>query len=85
MPPSASPRADDAACTPPECAPWLVLALATGKFDALAGRYLHAEHDPPEVLRRRIEEIKASNLNAIRRRRWASTRASDSTTHNIRR
>jgi NAD(P)-dependent dehydrogenase (short-subunit alcohol dehydrogenase family) len=60
---------DDAAWTPPECAPRLVLALATGEFDALAGRYLHAEHDPPELLRGRIEEIKASDLNAIRLRR----------------
>jgi 3-oxoacyl-[acyl-carrier protein] reductase len=60
---------DDAPWTPPECAPRLVLALATGEFDALAGRYLHAEHDPPEVLRGRIEEIKAGDLNAIRLRR----------------
>src|SRR5581483_2832409 len=45
---------DDADWTPPDCAPRLVLALATGEFDALAGRYLHAEHDPPEVLRERI-------------------------------
>lgn len=57
---------DDAPWTPPECAPRLVLALAAGEFDELAGRYLHAEHDPPEVLRGRIEEIKASDLNAIR-------------------
>ena len=57
---------DDAAWTPPECAPRLVLALATGEFDALAGRYLHAEHDPPEVLRKRIEDIKAGDLNTIR-------------------
>ena len=60
---------DDAPWTPPECAPRLVLALATGEFDALAGRYLHAEHDSPEVLRGRIEEIKAGDLNAIRLRR----------------
>jgi NAD(P)-dependent dehydrogenase (short-subunit alcohol dehydrogenase family) len=60
---------DDAPWTPPECAPRLVLALAGGEFDALAGRYLHAEHDPPELLRRRIEEIKGSDLNAIRLRR----------------
>ncbi|MBV9007069.1 MAG: hypothetical protein JOZ98_05145 [Solirubrobacterales bacterium] len=36
---------------------------------ALAGRYLHAELDPPEVLRGRIEEIQAGDLNAIRLRR----------------
>jgi NAD(P)-dependent dehydrogenase (short-subunit alcohol dehydrogenase family) len=60
---------DDAPWTPPECAPRLVLALATGEFDALAGRYLHAEHDRPEILRGRIEEIEAGDLNAIRLRR----------------
>ncbi|HVM58227.1 MAG TPA: SDR family oxidoreductase [Gaiellaceae bacterium] len=60
---------DDAPWTPPECAPRLVLALASGEFDALAGRYLHAEHDPPEKLRRRIAEIQAEDLNAIRLRR----------------
>ena len=43
---------DDAPWTPPECAPRLVRALASGEFDALAGRYLHAEHDPPEVAAR---------------------------------
>lgn len=60
---------DDAPWTPPECAPRLVLALASGEFDALAGRYLHAEHDPPESLRGRIDEIVADDLNAIRLRR----------------
>ena len=39
--------ADDLPWTPPECAPRLVAALASGAFDLLAGRYLHAEHDPP--------------------------------------
>jgi NAD(P)-dependent dehydrogenase (short-subunit alcohol dehydrogenase family) len=60
---------DDAPWTPPECAPRLVRALASGEFDALAGRYLHAEHDPPESLRGRIDEILADDLNAIRLRR----------------
>jgi 3-oxoacyl-[acyl-carrier protein] reductase len=59
----------DAPWTPPESAPRLVLALVSGEFDALAGRYLHAEHDSPEVLRGRIEEINAGDLNAIRLRR----------------
>ena len=59
----------DAPWTPPECAPRLVRALATGEFDALAGRYLHSEHDPPESLRERIEEIEAGDLNVIRLRR----------------
>ncbi len=60
---------DDAPWTPPECAPRLVHALATGEFDALAGRYLHAEHDPPETLRERMAAILADDLNAIRLRR----------------
>ncbi|HKI92166.1 MAG TPA: SDR family NAD(P)-dependent oxidoreductase, partial [Gaiellaceae bacterium] len=60
---------DNAPWTPPECAPRLVRALASGEFDALAGRYLHAEHDPPEALRSRIEEIRENDLNAIRLRR----------------
>jgi NAD(P)-dependent dehydrogenase (short-subunit alcohol dehydrogenase family) len=60
---------DDAPWTPPECAPRLVRALASGEFDALSGRYLHAEHDPPESLRGRIDEILADDLNAIRLRR----------------
>jgi NADP-dependent 3-hydroxy acid dehydrogenase YdfG len=60
---------DDASWTPPECAPQLVLALASGELDALAGRYLHAEHDPPESLRGRIDEILEHDWNAIRLRR----------------
>jgi len=60
---------DDLPWTPPECAPALVRALVTGEFDALAGRYLHAEHDPPEQLRTRIDAIDEGDLNAIRLRR----------------
>jgi 3-oxoacyl-[acyl-carrier protein] reductase len=60
---------DDAPWTPPECAPRLVRALASGRFDLLSGRYLHAEHDPPEELERRINEILDEDLNAIRLRR----------------
>jgi NAD(P)-dependent dehydrogenase (short-subunit alcohol dehydrogenase family) len=60
---------DDAAWTPPECAPQLVRALASGEFDALAGRYLHAEHDPPASLRDRVDEILEHDWNAIRLRR----------------
>ncbi len=61
--------ADDAPWTPPECAPRLVAALASGQLDALGGRYLHAEHDPPEALRERIDEILERDLNTIRLRR----------------
>jgi 3-oxoacyl-[acyl-carrier protein] reductase len=59
----------DAPWTPPEAAPVLVAALATGRFDALSGRYIHAEHDPPEQLEPRIDEILADDLNALRLRR----------------
>lgn len=61
--------AEDAPWTPDECAPRLVRALASGRFDRLSGRYLHAEHDPPEALEERIDEILAEDLNAIRLRR----------------
>jgi 3-oxoacyl-[acyl-carrier protein] reductase len=61
----------DAPWTPPECAPRLVRALASGRFDRLSGRYLHAEHDPPEELEQRMEEILEHDLNAIRLRREA--------------
>ena len=62
--------ADDAPWTPPELAPRLVRALAAGRLDALSGRYLHAEHDADlEDLERRVDEIVANDLNAIRLRR----------------
>jgi NAD(P)-dependent dehydrogenase (short-subunit alcohol dehydrogenase family) len=59
----------DSPWTPPECAPVLVRALASGRFDRLSGRYLHAEHDPPDELESRIEQVLADDLNAIRLRR----------------
>jgi hypothetical protein len=59
----------DAPWTPPECAPRLVRALASGRLDALSGRYLHAEHDDPDELERRAAEIVERDLNAIRLRR----------------
>ncbi len=59
----------DAPWTPPELAPQLVRELASGRFDALAGRYIHAEHDPPDELERRVEQILSDDLNAIRLRR----------------
>jgi 3-oxoacyl-[acyl-carrier protein] reductase len=60
---------DDAPWTPPELAPQLVRALASGRADALAGRYVHAEHDDVDDLVRRIDEIRENDLNAIRLRR----------------
>jgi 3-oxoacyl-[acyl-carrier protein] reductase len=62
---------DDAPWTPPEYAPRLVRALASGRFDRLSGRYLHAEHDPPGELQGRIDEILEHDLNAIRLQREA--------------
>ena len=61
--------ADHAPWTPPELAPRLVRALASGRADALAGRYIHAEHDDIEDLIRRADEVRQSDLNAIRLRR----------------
>jgi NAD(P)-dependent dehydrogenase (short-subunit alcohol dehydrogenase family) len=55
---------DDAPCTPPELAPRLVRILASGRADALAGRYLHAEQHDVEQLIRRADEIEP-DLNAI--------------------
>jgi NAD(P)-dependent dehydrogenase (short-subunit alcohol dehydrogenase family) len=60
---------DDAPWTPPELAPRLVRALASGGYDALAGRYLHAEHDDVDDLLARIDDIREQDLNAIRLRR----------------
>jgi NAD(P)-dependent dehydrogenase (short-subunit alcohol dehydrogenase family) len=60
---------DDAPWTPPECAQELVRKLASGRYDALAGRYLHAEHDDVDDLLARLDEVRANDLNAIRLRR----------------
>jgi len=60
---------EDAPWTPPERAPELVRKLATGRYDALAGRYLHAEHDDVDELIARVDEVRERDLNAIRLRR----------------
>jgi NAD(P)-dependent dehydrogenase (short-subunit alcohol dehydrogenase family) len=60
---------DDAPWTPPELAPELVRKLASGKYDELAGRYLHAEHDDADELLARMDDVRANDLNAIRIRR----------------
>jgi len=60
---------DDAPWTPPELAPNLVRKLASGRYDALSGRYLHAEHDDLDDLLARIDELRERDLNAIRLRR----------------
>jgi 3-oxoacyl-[acyl-carrier protein] reductase len=61
--------ADDAPWTPPELAPELVRKLATGRYDVLAGRYIHAEHDDVDDLLARADELREQDLNAIRLRR----------------
>jgi 3-oxoacyl-[acyl-carrier protein] reductase len=60
---------DDAPWTPPELAPRLVRAFASGRADRLSGRYIHAEHDDVEDLIERADEIERDDLNAIRLRR----------------
>ncbi|MFL5927542.1 MAG: SDR family NAD(P)-dependent oxidoreductase [Gaiellaceae bacterium] len=60
---------EDAPWTPPELAAELVRRLATGRYDALAGRYLHAEHDDVDDLLTRLDDVRANDLNAIRLRR----------------
>ena len=60
---------DDAPWTPPHLAPQLVRALASGRADRLAGRYLHAEHDDIEDLIARAGDIVRDDLHAIRLRR----------------
>jgi NAD(P)-dependent dehydrogenase (short-subunit alcohol dehydrogenase family) len=60
---------DDAPWTPPELAPRLVRALASGRADRLSGRYIHAEHDDVDDLIARADEVERDDLNAIRLRR----------------
>jgi 3-oxoacyl-[acyl-carrier protein] reductase len=60
---------DDAPWTPPELAPALVRVLASGRADALGGRYLHAERDDIEELIARADDVVAEDLNSIRLRR----------------
>jgi 3-oxoacyl-[acyl-carrier protein] reductase len=60
---------DDMPWTPPELAPRLVHVLASGRADALTGRYIHCEHDDIEDLIARAGEIEREDLNAIRLRR----------------
>jgi 3-oxoacyl-[acyl-carrier protein] reductase len=59
----------DAPWTPLELAPKLVVALASGRADALAGRYIHAEHDDIDDLIARADEIQRDDLNTIRLQR----------------
>jgi NAD(P)-dependent dehydrogenase (short-subunit alcohol dehydrogenase family) len=58
----------DAPWVSPEFAADLVRKLATGRYDALAGRYLHAEQDDVDELLQRIDQVREHDLNAIRLR-----------------
>ena len=60
---------DDAPWTPPELAPRARPQACDRRYDALAGRYLHAEHDDIDELLARIDEVRENDLNAIRIRR----------------
>jgi NAD(P)-dependent dehydrogenase (short-subunit alcohol dehydrogenase family) len=60
---------DDAPWTPAHLAPRLARLLASGRADALAGRYIHAENDDIEELIRRADEIRDKDLNVIRLQR----------------
>jgi 3-oxoacyl-[acyl-carrier protein] reductase len=60
---------EDAPWTPPELAPRLVRALASGRADKLTGRYIHSEQDDIEELIARADEIVENDLNAIRLQR----------------
>ncbi|MBA2536471.1 MAG: SDR family oxidoreductase [Actinobacteria bacterium] len=60
---------EDAPWTPPELAPRLLRALASGRADALSGRYIHAEHDDIDELIQRADEVVRNDLNAIRLQR----------------
>jgi 3-oxoacyl-[acyl-carrier protein] reductase len=60
---------ENADWTPPELAPRLVTVLASGRADALSGRFLHAQEDDIEDLIARADEIRERDLHAIRLRR----------------
>jgi len=60
---------DDAPWTPPELSAQLIAVLASGRADALAGRYIHAEHDDIADLISRADEIERGDLNSIRLQR----------------
>jgi NADP-dependent 3-hydroxy acid dehydrogenase YdfG len=55
--------------TSPERAATLVVKLGSGRYDALAGRFLHAAHDDVDDLLERIDDVLERDLNAARIRR----------------
>jgi 3-oxoacyl-[acyl-carrier protein] reductase len=65
---------DDAPWVPPTVAADLVRKLATGRYDALAGRFLHAVDDNIDELIQRIDEVRKHDLNTIRLTRLSPLR-----------
>jgi NAD(P)-dependent dehydrogenase (short-subunit alcohol dehydrogenase family) len=59
----------DSPWTPPENVARLVARLASGAYDALAGRYIHAEQDDLDDLLARAEDVIARDLNTVRLQR----------------
>jgi 3-oxoacyl-[acyl-carrier protein] reductase len=58
---------DDSPWTAPDRAPRTVRSLASGRYDELSGRFLHAEDDLDELLARR-HELVSDDLRAVRLR-----------------
>jgi 3-oxoacyl-[acyl-carrier protein] reductase len=59
----------DSAWTPAENVARLVAQLASGRYDALSGRYIHAEQDDPDDLLARLDDVHSRDLNAVRLQR----------------
>ena len=60
---------DDLPWTPPDQTAHLVRVLASGRADALSGRYIHSKHDDVEELIRRADAIAFADLQAVRLRK----------------
>lgn len=58
--------AADSPWTPPQNVARLVAKLASGRYDELAGRYIHAESDDPDDMLARLDEVRERDLNTIR-------------------
>ena len=59
---------DDLPWTSPDQTAGLVRVIASGRADALSGRYIHSNHDDVEELIRRADTIAVSDLQAVRLR-----------------
>ena len=60
---------DDLPWTPPDQTAGVVRVLASGRADALSGRYIHPKHDDVEELIRRGHAIAVGDLQAVRLRK----------------